>query len=151
MDVVEFEDWLDRLGGDVTKWPDPQRRDAEALLAKSSQAQALLAEALVLRGALAAPPVKAPAGLADRIAAQALRSIPAPDAQKSAPGGPVPIWARLRELVPVHYRPSALLLSLCFVAGILVGLFNSPEEVDGTHLDLPSYVAHVVDTAHDAD
>jgi hypothetical protein len=151
MDVVEFEDWLDRLGDDVTKWPAPQRHHAEALLAQSSQAQALLAEAKVLRGALAAPAAKAPVGLADRIVAQATRSIPAPDAQKSVPSGNVPIWARLPGLIPAPYRPSAFLLPLCFIAGILVGLLNSPEEVDGSQLDLPSYVAHVVDTAHEAD
>ncbi len=151
MDVVEFEDWLDRLGDDVSKWPHPQRRDAQALLTKSAQARDLLAEAEILRSALTAPPVKAPTGLADRIVGQATRSAPSPVAEKSISNTKTPVWARLPGLIPASYRPSALFLSLCFVVGILVGLFNSPEEVDGSQLDFPSYVAHVVDTAHEAD
>ncbi len=151
MGVVEFEDWLDRLGDDVSKWPDPQRLAAQALLARSAEARALLAEAKILRAALQAPAVKAPAGLADRIIRQAVRPTPSPVAQKSIPDNKTPVWARLSGLVPASYRSSAVLLPLCFVVGLLVGLFNSPEEVDGSQLDLPSYVAHVVDAAHEAD
>ena len=151
MDVGEFEDWLDRLGDDVSKWPDPQRLAAQALLAKSAPARSLLTEAKTLRAALEAPAVKAPAGLADRIVEQAVRSTPSPVAQKSIPDRKAPVWARFSALVPAPYRPSAVLLPLCFIVGILVGLLNSPEEVDGTQLDLPAYVAHVVDAAHEAD
>jgi hypothetical protein len=71
MDVSEFEDLIDRLGEDLTRWPEDRRLAAEALLANSSEARALLEEAKALRAALAAPPVRAPAGLADRIVAAA--------------------------------------------------------------------------------
>jgi hypothetical protein len=67
MDVTEFEDLIDRLGEDLSLWPEDRRLSAEQLLACSAEAQALLEEARALRRALAAPPVKAPAGLADRI------------------------------------------------------------------------------------
>ena len=67
MDVTEFEELIDRLGEDLSRWPDDRRLSAEALLAQSSAAQALLDEARVLRQALAAPAIRAPKGLADRI------------------------------------------------------------------------------------
>ena len=73
MDVTEFEELIDRLGEDLSLWPDDRRVPAEELLARSSAAQALLDEARVLRQALAAPPVRAPAGLADRIVAAAAK------------------------------------------------------------------------------
>ena len=67
MDVREFGDLVDRLGEDFSRWPDAQRLAAIDLLATSATAQALLEEARALRSALAAPIVRAPAGLADRI------------------------------------------------------------------------------------
>ncbi|MCP3387309.1 hypothetical protein NLM27_00750 [Bradyrhizobium sp. CCGB12] len=73
MDVTEFEELIDRLGEDLSLWPDDRRSPAEDLLAQSSAAQALLEEARALRHALAAPPVRAPAGLADRIVAAAAK------------------------------------------------------------------------------
>ena len=73
MDVREFEDLIDRLGEDVSCWPDEQRQGATELLASSPEARALLEEACVLRRALSAPVVRAPAGLADRIVAAAGR------------------------------------------------------------------------------
>ena len=71
MDVTEFEELIDRLGEDLSVWPDDRRLPAEELLTRSSAAQALLDEARALRRALAAPPVRAPGGLADRIVAAA--------------------------------------------------------------------------------
>jgi len=73
MDVTEFEELIDRLGEDLSLWPDDRRLPAEELLARSSAAQALLEEARTLRQALAAPAVRAPKGLADRIVAAAAK------------------------------------------------------------------------------
>lgn len=73
MDVTEFEELIDRLGEDLSLWPDDRRMPAEQLLLRSSAAQALLEEARALRHALAVPPVRAPAGLADRIVAAAAK------------------------------------------------------------------------------
>ncbi|TFV78769.1 hypothetical protein E4K64_06205 [Bradyrhizobium frederickii] len=73
MDVTEFEELIDRLGEDLSLWPDDRRVPAEELLARSSAAQALLEEARAVRRALAAPLVRAPAGLADRIVAAAAK------------------------------------------------------------------------------
>ncbi len=71
MDVREFEDLIDRLGEDLSRWPDAQRLAAEELLASSAEARDLHDDARVLRQVLASPPVRAPAGLADRIVAAA--------------------------------------------------------------------------------
>ena len=73
MDITEFEDLIDRLGEDLSLWPDDRRLAATELLTRSAAAQALLEEARILRRALEAPPVRAPAGLADRIAAAAAK------------------------------------------------------------------------------
>lgn len=69
MDVTEFEELIDRLGEDLSLWPDDRRLPAEELLVQSAAAQVLLEEARALRHALAAPAVRAPKGLADRIVA----------------------------------------------------------------------------------
>lgn len=64
-----FEDLIDRLGEDLSRWPSDQRIAAEQLLATSAAARNLHEEARVLRQALSGPKVSAPAGLADRIVA----------------------------------------------------------------------------------
>jgi hypothetical protein len=86
MDVREFEDLLDRLGEDISRWPDAQRQAAADLLSSSPDASALLAQARELREALSAPPVRAPAGLADRIfaAASRLKSDPPVEEEQAA-------------------------------------------------------------------
>jgi len=71
MDVAEFEDLIDRMGEDLSCWPEGVRLAAEQLLASSSEARALQEKAQALRRLLAVPPVRAPAGLADRIVAAA--------------------------------------------------------------------------------
>lgn len=76
MNVAEFEDCIDRLGEDMSLWPDAQRVAAVELLESSDQARALLAEAEVLRNALSGSPIRAPAGLADRIVSAALQQAP---------------------------------------------------------------------------
>ena len=64
---------IDRLGEDISRWPDGQRVAAEELFTSSREARALLEEARTLRQALAGPPVRAPAGLADRIVTAAAK------------------------------------------------------------------------------
>ena len=92
MDVGTFEDLIDRLGEDLSLWPDAQRVAALELLASSTDARALHDEARALRQILASPPVRAPAGLADRIVAAAgklkAESVTAPlDAETSTESG----------------------------------------------------------------
>jgi hypothetical protein len=86
MDVREFENLIDRLGEDISRWPDVQRQAAAELLSSSPEASTLLAEARVVREALSVPLVRAPAGLADRIftAASKLKSEPSSAEEKAA-------------------------------------------------------------------
>lgn len=78
MDVAEFEDLIDRLGEDMSLWPEPQRVAAAQLLETSDQARTILDAAGVLRRALSVPPIKAPAGLAERIVSAAMQQSPEP-------------------------------------------------------------------------
>jgi len=150
MDVREFEDCLDRFGSDLPDWPPREREAGEALLAHSDEARDLLAESILLADALSTPLIRAPAGLADRIVLETVKS-PTTARPILAVEKP-PLWARLLDVFPLALRPSpAMILPACFALGLLVGFFSSPEHVEETHLDLPSYVAHVVDTAHNAD
>jgi hypothetical protein len=147
MKVVEFEDWLDRLGDDVSRWPESQRQAAQALLEGSAEARTLLEEALVLRRALAAPKVRAPPGLADRIVAQAARSPPA-----SKPVQKTAFWVLALQFLSKYFQPVPTVgLALCFFLGILVGVFTPSKDADLDLVDLPTYVAYVVDMAHNAD
>jgi len=148
MDIREFEDCLDRFGSDLSDWPSAEREAGKALLEQSAAARDLLAESDLLKAALSAPATRAPAGLADRIVLQAVESVvrPIPAVEKPT------MRSRLAGIFALALRPSpALVLPACFVLGLLVGFFSSPEHASETHLDLPSYVAHVVDTAHYAD
>lgn len=145
MDIEEFEDWLDRLGDDLSKWPEPQQAAARALLAESPAARTLVNEAQALSRMLKSPSVRAPAGLADRITIQA-KSAPAP-----SPVEKPSIFARLSGLLAVTNQPAlAVFLPICFVVGIIVGFFHYTEDLDADAVDLSSYVISVVDTATSA-
>jgi hypothetical protein len=71
LSIEDFQDLLDRLGGDTNAWPHPIRDYAENLLAQSLEARTLLAEACAVHAGLKET-VKAPSGLADRIIKTAL-------------------------------------------------------------------------------
>ena len=113
MDISAFEDLIDRLGDELSRWPDEQRLAAEALLAESAEARALLDEARVLREALSAPPVRAPAGLADRIVAAAgklaKQAAAAPDQDGAASASDT---EKPGKVLP------ALLLALCLLPAL---------------------------------
>lgn len=72
LSIEGFRGLLDRHGGDLSRWPAPDRAAAALLLERSPLAQEMLAEATRLDTQLSATP-KAPAGLADRIVAAALK------------------------------------------------------------------------------
>jgi len=80
MDVAGFQDLLDRLGEDLSTWPEQPRHDAELLLRSSEAAREALAQAQSLRQILSSRPVSAPPGLINRIM-QRVRS----DAADSSP------------------------------------------------------------------
>jgi len=123
MDVTMFEDLIDRLGEDLSRWPDHHRLAAEELLASSTAARALHEEARALRQAFAAPPVRAPAGLADRIVAAASKAAAEPAAARaenetaeSSAGSAQP-----GKVLP------ALLLTLCLLPALAAPALSRAE------------------------
>ena len=77
MKFAEFEDHLGRFGEDLMVWPPSAREAGLELLRNSAEAREIMEEAQVLRRAMTAvAPVRAPAGLADRIVTEALRARP---------------------------------------------------------------------------
>ena len=77
MNFEEFEDHLGRLGEDLMVWPPSARQAGIELLRNSAAAREIMDEAQALRRAMTAvAPVRAPAGLADRIVTEAVRARP---------------------------------------------------------------------------
>jgi hypothetical protein len=71
MTLDEFGKALDRYGGDIGRWPDALRAEAEALTARDAEAAALLVQAARLDGLLAeaVQPIPVDAALIGRIVA----------------------------------------------------------------------------------
>lgn len=127
MDVATFEDLIDRLGEDLSRWPDDQRLAAVQLLASSAEARALYEEASAVRRALAAPPVRAPGGLVDRIVTAAANlpqeklqeKLPQEPASEPAPPNDQPNDAQAAgEATPQGKVLPALLLALCLLPAL---------------------------------
>ncbi len=69
--ITDLEAAIDQFGAGSAAWPPAVQTAARELLANSSDARQLLAQATELEQALRGQPVKAPSGLVDRIAAAA--------------------------------------------------------------------------------
>jgi hypothetical protein len=77
MDETRLTELLDAYGADAERWPADERAAALALLARSAEAQALLAAARGLDALLALDPAATPSpALAERIVAAAARTRP---------------------------------------------------------------------------
>jgi hypothetical protein len=76
MSLADFQELVDRFGDEPDAWPEKIRPVALAFSEESDQAKKILNHAKTIREALTAPPVKAPAGLVDRIVAKALQTDP---------------------------------------------------------------------------
>jgi len=147
MNITEFEDLLDRLGEDMSTWPAPLQQAAAVLLGSSDQARGLLEESRLVRRALAGTPIRAPAGLADRImlGVRQPASEPAAAPLRSLSGGN-------RVLVSLKSpRPLPLAFAACFLAGILVGISPSLLPDEASRIDFPSFLAHVMDISRATD
>lgn len=75
LSLGDFQDLLNRFGGDLATWPTHHRTAAEALLKTSDEARDLLAAAVEVDTVLADSP-HAPKGLANRIIEAALAKKP---------------------------------------------------------------------------
>jgi hypothetical protein len=144
MNIVEFEDLLDRLGDDLATWPLDLQSEARVLLAQSAEAKDLLREARAMRGFLARPPVRAPAGLANRIVTQAT----AKPAVAQAPEKKPSIGALLRSFCPASPAWRMAFLSACFGIGVFGGIFHSMTRLDKNEVDFHDFVASIVDVTY---
>jgi hypothetical protein len=147
MNVADFEDLLDRLGDDMSTWPAPLQQSAADLLRSSDQARLLLEQAKRLRQALSAPPVRATAGLTDRIMLsipRAEREPAAKPAQRSRP------WYSALAFL-VSQRAAKLALAVCFLIGIFVGLYPSLLPDQSSRIDFPSFLAYAMDISRVTD
>jgi hypothetical protein len=126
MRIEEFEDLLDRHGEDVSAWPVSDRDSGLALLCTSQAARDLVEEARSLRRAFATDsrPLAVPSDLADRVIANAIRSQAMPRRGGSS--------------------RSALILSLCFVAGFTLSLVPGTARYSGVQVDLPAVLAGIL-------
>lgn len=147
MTAAEFQDLLERYGEDLSGWPLPLRDEALSLVKRDPQARAALREAEALRDAiLAVPPIKAPAGLAGRIAAMAEtlpQDIPARNdpAEPSMPDAIDDIDTVSRDaaergwsFLTRHWTLSASIALLCFVLGFGAGVLRDDISLDYTSL-----------------
>lgn len=126
MDLVEFQDLLDRYGDDMGRWSPERRMAAEEFLTASPEARVALERARELSRLFAARSrVMAPADLTARILARALPTEPPPP----PPGGG---WRRLLpDLASLGRwargafaaRPVGLAVGLaaCFALGFVLG------------------------------
>jgi hypothetical protein len=141
MNVADFEDLLDRLGDDMSTWPARQQQSAADLLRSSEQARLVLDEARRLRRALSAPPVRARAGLADRIMQAVPQADPRPATTPARLSRP---WNSGLAFL-VSPRSPGLILAVCFLIGIFVGLYPSLLPDQSSRIDFPSFLAYAMD------
>lgn len=141
MNVADFEDLLDRLGDDISTWPAPQQQSAADLLRSSDQARLVLDEARRLRRALSAPPMRASAGLTDRIMQAVPRADPKPAVTPARPSGS---WISGLGFL-VSPRSPGLILAVCFLIGIFVGLYPSLLPDRSSRVDFPGFLAYAMD------
>jgi len=141
MNVADFEDLLDRLGDDMSTWPAPQQQSAATLLRSSDEARRTLDEARRLRRALSAAPIRARAGLTDRI----MQGIPGAVSKPAvAPAHFARGWnSRLAFLVSP--RSPGLILAVCFLIGIFVGIYPSLLPDEPSRVDFPGFLASAMD------
>lgn len=144
MDIDDFEDQVDRLGEDVSAWPEPSRTQALALLKVSAAAREVLAEAAALRKALAPnPAIRAPESLTNRILAAAReadavpRTVPQVGSSRAAPA---PRWRAAVASALGHPLRPAIVLSACFLLGLVSSLLTTDQPRTEARLGLAGSV-----------
>lgn len=136
MTIEEFEDLVDRLGEDLSAWPEGVRKAGELLLKNSAEAREIVQEAGLMRRAFApGRAARAPAGLADSIVLRATsRQATPPLAVAASQGGfAVPI-----PRLPLSFRP-AMLLPLCFVIGLAASLLPVWDRGAASQIEVPTF------------
>jgi len=134
--VEQFEDALDEYGADLAAWPPDLADAANRLLASDAEARDILEDERTISAAFAAP-VRAPAGLSNRILEEALAE---PQARNRA--APRLSWwqtlgARAHAVAGGMAFRYATVLTICFVGGFAIAQVTAP----GQSVPAPSYVS----------
>ncbi|PKQ07552.1 MAG: hypothetical protein CVT72_02765 [Alphaproteobacteria bacterium HGW-Alphaproteobacteria-11] len=120
--IERLKEIVDAWGASPSRWPEAERRAAEALLAASSEARGLVAEAQSLDALLDAAPVEAPsAALMARLMAARPRPVAsAPSVKSAEPRGR---WRALVDAVWPDGSPAvaAGTLAASIMLGVMVG------------------------------
>ncbi|MDI3468847.1 MAG: hypothetical protein OJF62_000910 [Pseudolabrys sp.] len=149
MTIVEFEDLLDRLGEDLSRWPPAQQAAARQLLAESEVARRLLQEAVALRQLMTTPVAPASQGLRDAIFARTIENGQS-GTRSGTPDGPasgvLPAW-----MVPSSRVVRLAFLSICFVVGLACGVLHNMQALDLNEVDFHDFMATVLDVRYAKD
>ncbi|MBE0531326.1 MAG: hypothetical protein IH626_10895 [Rhodospirillales bacterium] len=147
MGLKEFQDLLDRYGGDPKAWPADRRAEALALAGASAEAGRLLEETQYLERLLADPAVPEPSlDAMDRVMArisaheERLARVVSPT--------PMPALARARALAGevngilggLVYHPAILLATVSLI-GILVGVADRASSLHDAQSGLIYFIA----------
>lgn len=144
MRLDAFEAALDSYGADLGVWPESLRARGLALLKASPEAHELLDAEIRLRAELSRrTQVRAPAGLADRIAARAFEISPVPAesaADSHVPTVMAPLAAQIRSK-RLFGAPQVFFLSVFFLIGFVMSQSQTTDETalsfDGYYATLP--------------
>lgn len=153
MNIEQFQDLVDRFGEFPADWPAEFRAEAVRFLAGSPEGQEIVAEAAKLRAMFHSDVAeKAPAGLSDRIFANAADSAHwRPSSVRRRPGpatGAVPpskaAGVERPYVVLKEWGPSYFMLATLFVIGLGLGLGLgfAPGKTSG-HIDFATMFAIV--------
>jgi hypothetical protein len=130
--LERFAAIVDAYGASPMRWPADERGAAEALLAFSADARALLDEARMLDGVLAAAPVEAPS---DALVARLMAARPRPAAPVPA-GKPRSIFRELISAIWPYGSPAipAGALAASIMLGIALGSVSEIAVLNGSQI-----------------
>lgn len=135
MDTAEFEDFLERHGEDISRWPTDQSPAAIALLANSGDAQALYNEAVAMRALFAGQNVSASPKLKNQIMDEASRIT----VVRRLPEH-VPLLERLENWLGLSSRGVRVgLLTVCFAACLIVTVLFGAAHLNLGENNFPDY------------
>lgn len=130
--LERFAAIVDAYGASPMRWPADERGAAEALLAISADARALLDEARMLDGVLAAAPVEAPS---DALVARLMAARPRPATPVPA-GKPRSIFRELISAIWPYGSPAipAGALAASIMLGIALGSVSEIAVLNGSQI-----------------
>lgn len=130
--LERFAAIVDAYGASPMRWPADERGAAEALLAFSADARALLDEARMLDGVLAAAPVEAPS---DALVARLMAARPRPATPVPA-GKPRSIFRELISAIWPYGSPAipAGALAASIMLGIALGSVSEIAVLNGSQI-----------------